>query len=85
MKGLTGRKRGGKMGRILEELARLLTGWLGYYSIANLKAHLKRISGRLRRRIRQIQTLIPNHRTAVYETVRSAIEKTKFPRGWLPN
>jgi hypothetical protein len=33
------------MGRMLEELSRLLIGWLGYYSIAGLKAHLTRISG----------------------------------------
>jgi hypothetical protein len=51
---LTSRKRGGKMERILEELNRMLIGWLGYYSIADLKAHLKRISGWLRQRIRQI-------------------------------
>jgi hypothetical protein len=42
---LTSRKRGGKMERILEGITRLLTGWLGYYSIADLKAHLVRISG----------------------------------------
>ena len=54
LRGLTSRKRGGKMERILQELTRLLIGWLGYYSIADLKAHLKRISGWLRRRIRQM-------------------------------
>jgi hypothetical protein len=54
LRNLTSRKRGGKMERILEELSRLLIGWLGYYSIADLKAHLKRISGWLRRRIRQM-------------------------------
>ncbi|MDR2418895.1 MAG: hypothetical protein LBD79_07550 [Treponema sp.] len=40
------------MERILPEIGRLLIGWLGYYSIADLKAHVKRISGWLRRRIR---------------------------------
>jgi hypothetical protein len=54
LRGLTSRKRGGKMRRILEEITGLLIGWLGYYSIADLKAHLKRISGWLRRRIRQM-------------------------------
>ena len=39
---------------VLQEISRLLTGWLGYYSIADLKEHLKRISGWLRRRIRQM-------------------------------
>jgi hypothetical protein len=42
------------MGWILEEISRLSIGWLGYYSIAALKTHLTRISGWLRRRIRQI-------------------------------
>jgi group II intron reverse transcriptase/maturase len=54
LKALTSRKRGGSMERILSEINRLLLGWLGYYSIADLKAHLKRISGWLRRRIRQM-------------------------------
>jgi group II intron reverse transcriptase/maturase len=54
LKALTNRNRRGSMGWILEELSRLLLGWLGYYSIADLKAHLTRISGWLRRRIRQM-------------------------------
>jgi hypothetical protein len=53
-KALTSRKRGGSMGWILHEISLLLIGWLGYYSIADLKAHLIRISGWLRRRIRQM-------------------------------
>jgi hypothetical protein len=39
---------------ILEELTRLIHGWLGYYSIADIKVYLQRISEWLRRRIRQI-------------------------------
>ncbi|GHV92380.1 hypothetical protein AGMMS50268_28830 [Spirochaetia bacterium] len=54
LKALTSRKRGGTMEWILQEISRLLIGWLGYYSIADLKEHLKRISGWLRRRIRQM-------------------------------
>jgi group II intron reverse transcriptase/maturase len=54
LKALTSRKRGGGMGWILQEISLLLIGWLGYYSIADLKAHLVRISGWLRRRIRQM-------------------------------
>jgi group II intron reverse transcriptase/maturase len=54
LKALTRRKRGGKMNLILEELTRLINGWLGYYSIADVKAYLQRISEWLRRRIRQI-------------------------------
>ncbi|MFP3091569.1 hypothetical protein LQZ21_14725, partial [Treponema sp. TIM-1] len=54
LRGLTSRKRGGKMERILEEISRLLIGWLGYYSIVDLKGHLVRIGGWIRRRIRQM-------------------------------
>jgi hypothetical protein len=54
LKLLTSRKRGGRMEQILEELTRLINGWLGYYSIADVKAYLQRISEWLRRRIRQI-------------------------------
>jgi group II intron reverse transcriptase/maturase len=54
LKALTSRKRGGTMEWVLHEISRLLIGWLGYYSIADLKEHLKRISGWLRRRIRQM-------------------------------
>ena len=54
LKALTSRKRGGTIEWVLYEISRLLTGWLGYYSIADLKAHLKRICGWLRRRIRQM-------------------------------
>jgi hypothetical protein len=55
LKAITSRNRGGKsMGWILQEISRLLLGWLGYYSIADIKTHLVRIIGWLRRRIRQM-------------------------------
>jgi hypothetical protein len=54
LKALTSRKRSGTMEGILRELAVLIQGWLGYYSIADIKTHLKQISEWLRRRIRQI-------------------------------
>jgi group II intron reverse transcriptase/maturase len=54
LKDMTSRKRGGRMERILEELAKLLNGWIGYYRIAEMKTYLVRISEWLRRRIRQI-------------------------------
>jgi group II intron reverse transcriptase/maturase len=54
LKALTSRKRGGRMEGILEELTRLINGWLGYYSIADIKVYLQRISEWMRRRIRQI-------------------------------
>jgi group II intron reverse transcriptase/maturase len=54
LKGMTSRKRGGKIEQILEEITRMLNGWLGYYHIADIKTHLERISEWLRRRMRQI-------------------------------
>ena len=54
LKATTSRKRGGKVEQIMEELTKLINGWLGYYSIADIKTYLQRISEWLRRRIRQI-------------------------------
>jgi len=54
LRALTSRKRGGAIERILEEITKLINGWLGYYRIADIKTHLERISEWLRRRIRQI-------------------------------
>jgi group II intron reverse transcriptase/maturase len=54
LKALTGRKRIGAIEAILKEITVLLQGWLGYYSIADMKAYLGRLSAWLRRRIRQI-------------------------------
>jgi hypothetical protein len=54
LKAITSRKRCGTMEQILQEITRLVIGWLGYYSVADLKTHLQRIEGWLRRRIRQL-------------------------------
>jgi len=54
LKAVTSRKRGGRIERILEEITKLINGWLGYYHIAGMKAYLQRISEWLRRRIRQM-------------------------------
>ena len=54
LKALTSRKRSGTIGQILDELIRLINGWLGYYRIADIRAFLQRVSEWLRRRIRQI-------------------------------
>jgi group II intron reverse transcriptase/maturase len=54
LKAITSRKRGGKMEWILEELTRLINGWLGYYSIADMKTFLQQLSEWLRRRIRMM-------------------------------
>jgi group II intron reverse transcriptase/maturase len=54
LKAMTSRKRGGTIEQILDELTRLINGWLGYYRIADIKTYLQRISEWLRRRMRQI-------------------------------
>jgi hypothetical protein len=54
LKAMTSRKRSGTIEKILEEITRLINGWLGYYRIADIKAYLGRISEWLRRPIRQI-------------------------------
>ena len=54
LKAITSRKRGGSIQRILEEITRLINGWLGYYRIADIKKYLEGISEWLRRRIRQL-------------------------------
>ena len=54
LKAITSRSRGGTIEQILEELNRLINGWLGYYRIADIKKYLEQISGWLRRRVRQI-------------------------------
>ncbi|GHT87959.1 hypothetical protein FACS1894137_15870 [Spirochaetia bacterium] len=54
LKAITSRNRGGTMERILKEITRLIIGWLGYYSIADIKTYLRGIEAWLRRRIRQI-------------------------------
>ena len=51
---LTSRKRNRTVEWILKELTTLCRGWLGYYSIADLKWHISQITAWLRRRIRQL-------------------------------
>ena len=54
LKAMTDRKQGGSIEKLLEELSRLMNGWLGYYRIADIKMYMQRISEWLRRRIRQL-------------------------------
>jgi len=50
---VTSRKRGRTINRILYELKVYTTGWLGYYSIANMRNKITVLSKWIRRRIRQ--------------------------------
>jgi group II intron reverse transcriptase/maturase len=54
LKAITSRKRSGTIERLLQEITRLMNGWLGYYRIADVKKYLQGISEWLRRRIRQL-------------------------------
>jgi hypothetical protein len=37
-----------------EELNRYIVGWVNYYALAKAKAHMQRLDGYMRRRLRQI-------------------------------
>jgi group II intron reverse transcriptase/maturase len=54
LKAMTSRKRSGIIERVMEEITRLFTGWIGYYGIADMYKHLQQISAWVRRRIRQL-------------------------------
>jgi group II intron reverse transcriptase/maturase len=51
---LTSRKQGKAIGVILANLKRYTTGWLGYYSIAEMRSKIRSLNAWIRRRIRQI-------------------------------
>ena len=51
---LTSRKQGKAIPAILEALRKYTRGWLGYYSIAEMRTRIKSLNEWLRRRIRQI-------------------------------
>ena len=53
LKAITGRKRGGKIGRIPRGLIRYINGRLAYYRIADIRSILQTNNEWLRRRIRQ--------------------------------
>jgi group II intron reverse transcriptase/maturase len=55
IKSITSRKRGHvSIDDIYLELRKYVTGWLAYYSIADMKSHMQSLNEWLRRRIRQI-------------------------------
>ena len=51
---LTSRKQARSVELILKRVKKYTTGWLGYYSIANMESKIKNLNEWLRRRIRQI-------------------------------
>ena len=54
VRNLTGRAQAKSIEEILAELKRYATGWLGYYSIADMKEKMREFCEWIRRRIRQI-------------------------------
>lgn len=52
VKQITSRKRGRAIGQILHELRVFTTGWLGYYSVADMREKISAINEWMRRRIR---------------------------------
>ena len=49
---ITSRKRGRAIGQVLHELKVFTTGWLGYYSIADMRDRISALNQWIRRRIR---------------------------------
>ncbi|MEN6411344.1 MAG: group II intron reverse transcriptase/maturase [Veillonellales bacterium] len=52
VKEITGRNRGRSIGAILLELRRYTTGWLGYFSIADMRGKMQEMNQWIRRRLR---------------------------------
>ena len=52
VKEITGRSRGRSIDTILQELRRYTTGWLGYYSIADMRKKMQEMNQWIRRRVR---------------------------------
>jgi group II intron reverse transcriptase/maturase len=52
VKEITGRGRGRSIDTILQELRRYTTGWLGYYSIADMRNKIQEMNQWIRRRLR---------------------------------
>jgi group II intron reverse transcriptase/maturase len=51
---LTNRKQGKSISQIISAVNKYTTGWLGYYSIANMNMIIQSLNGWIRRRIRQL-------------------------------
>ena len=75
---ITKRNRGRSLEIILKEIRQLMTGWLNYYGIGEMKGFMKELNGWLKRRIRQYiwkQWKYPRARRE--NLIRLGIEKQK--------
>ncbi|WP_196611050.1 group II intron reverse transcriptase/maturase [Pectinatus brassicae] len=52
VKEITGRSRGRSINTIMQELRRYTTGWLGYYSITDMRKKMQKMNQWIRRRLR---------------------------------
>jgi hypothetical protein len=51
---ISGRNTGQAVEAVVDQLNRYITGWVGYFRIADAKGHLQRLDEHLRRRLRQL-------------------------------
>lgn len=78
LKRITKRNRGRNLEVILKEIQQLMTGWINYYGIGEMKGFMKNLNGWLKRRIRQyIWKQWKNQRTKRENLIRLGIDKHK--------
>ena len=78
LKKLTKRNRGKNIEVILKQIKQLMTGWLNYYGIGEMKTFMIDLNGWLKRRIRQyIWKQWKNPRTKRRNLIRLGIDKAK--------
>lgn len=78
LKKITKRNRGRSLEIILKEIRQLMTGWLNYYGISEMKGFMNELNGWLKRRIRQyIWKQWKNPRTRRKNLIQLGIEKQK--------
>lgn len=78
LKRITKRNRGRSIDVILKEIRQLMTGWINYYGIGEMKGFMKNLNGWLKRRIRQyIWKQWKNPRTKRKNLIHLDIDKQK--------
>lgn len=78
LKRITKRNRGRNLDVIMKEIDQLMTGWINYYGICEMKYFMMKLNGWLKRRIRQyIWKQWKNLRTKRMNLIRLGIEKQK--------
>src|SRR5699024_10407855 len=75
---ITKRNRGRSIDMILKEIQQLMTGWINYYGIGEMKSFMNELNGWLKRRIRQyIWKQWKKPRTKYKNLIRLGIEEQK--------